>query len=99
MELNLAIDSLGVCFAVFRNTDYRIVYANKLAVDTFGISGYEDQEITAWDLFDPRSVGRGITTKIVQRDGKEIEEVSEDSSVFGDSNQASALQAGYVYLT
>lgn len=77
MDLNLAIDSLGVCFAVFRNTDYQIVYANKLAVDTFGISGYEDQEISAWDLFDPRSIGVGITTKIVQRDGKEIEEVSE----------------------
>ena len=77
MNLNLAIDSLGVCFAVFRNTDYRIVYANKLALDTFGIHGYETQEISAWDLFDPRSVGLGIITKIVQRDGKEIEEVSE----------------------
>ena len=77
MNLNLAIDSLGVCFAVFRHTDYRIVYANKLAVDTFGIHGYETQEISAWDLFDPRSIGVGITTKIVQRDGKEIEEVSE----------------------
>ena len=77
MNLNLAIDSLGVCFAVFRHTDYRIVYANKLAVDTFGIHGYETQEISAWDLYDPRSVGLGVTTKIVQRDGKEIEEVSE----------------------
>ena len=77
MNLNLAIDSLGVCFAVFRHTDYRIVYANKLAVDTFGIHGYETQEISAWDLYDPRLVGLGVTTKIVQRDGKEIEEVSE----------------------
>ena len=77
MDLRSAIDNLGVCFAVFRNTDFRIVYANKLAVDTFGILGYEAQEISAWELFDPRSVGVGITTKIVQRDGKEIEEVSE----------------------
>ena len=77
MNLNLAIDSLGVCFAVFRNTDFRIVYANKLAVDTFGISGYESQEITSWELFDPRSIGVGVETKIVQRDGKEVEEVSE----------------------
>ena len=77
VDLNPAIDSLGVCFAVFRNTDYRIVYANKLAVDTLGILGYEAHEISAWELFDPRSVGVGVTTKIVQRDGKEIEELSE----------------------
>ena len=77
VDLNPAIDNLGVCFAVFRNTDFRIVYANKLAVDTFGISGYESQEITSWELFDPRSIGVGVETKIVQRDGNEVEEVSE----------------------
>ena len=77
VDLNPAIDNLGVCFAVFRNTDFRIVYANKLAVDTFGISGYESQEITSWELFDPRSIGVGVETKIVQRDGNEVEEISE----------------------
>ena len=46
-------------------------------MDTFGITDYEAQVINVWELLDPRSVGVGIVTKIVERDGKEVEEISE----------------------
>jgi CheY-like chemotaxis protein len=48
-----------------------------LAKDTFGIADYETQEINVWELLDPRSVGVGVVTKIVDRDGQKVEELSE----------------------
>jgi len=77
VDLNRAINDLGICFAIFRNSDLRLVYCNQLAMDTFGITDYEAQVINVWELLDPRSVGVGIVTKIVERDGKEVEEISE----------------------
>lgn len=77
MDLNRAINDLALCFAIFRNSDFRLVYGNQLAMDTFGITDYKTQVINVWELLDPRSVGDGIVTKIVERDGKEVEEISE----------------------
>jgi CheY-like chemotaxis protein len=62
---------------MFRNSDLRIVYSNQLAKDTFGITDYETQEINVWELLDPRAVGVGVVTKIVDRDGQKVEEMSE----------------------
>ena len=63
MDLIRAINDLGICFAIFRNSDLRLVYGNQLAVNTFGIADYETQVINVWELLDPRSVGVGIVTK------------------------------------
>lgn len=82
MEFEQIVQNLSFCFAIFQVSDFRIIYANKKTTDTFGIKNYLFEEISVWQLLDPRLIIADLKTEKIERNSENIEVVSETFASF-----------------